>query len=368
MLTVVDAEDDLLVAASRSDQRAVAYYVVAMAMRWYSAAADSVRDASLAVGRRLAVPRIPLRDIAGGINGIGKEVVAEAIENLTVELPARSHVSLADRPFVRDGAGVARPFLRGWGGTWTSVVREAVIQGGAIGKSVGAIWEDFYTKSFDDSDWKVVGRGVKLRNNGQILTDVDLLLLREDLLLVVQIKALIGLSNTPYDHWRNRQTVQFGCVQARVAAEFLESHRNALVSICGKRSASGIKHVQPVVLTNIDQLNGWRVDDVPVISEVTRKAICRGSRVDYHDSRSGEVIHTHHFVKREELTTASILQLLQQSIEMQVAAEGTDTTHSTHDIGELTLLMPEFVIQAHANGPPPHEPGPDAWVKAVSQG
>jgi hypothetical protein len=139
------------------------------------------------------------------------------------------------------------------------------------------------------------------------------------------------------------------------------------VSICGKRSASGIKHVQPVVLTNIDQLNGWRVDDVPVISEVTRKAICRGSRVDYHDSQSGDVIHTHHFVKREELTTASILQLLQQSIEMQVAAEGADTTHSIHDIGELTLLMPEFVIRPDANGPPPHEPKPDAWMKGASR-
>jgi hypothetical protein len=131
MLAAVDAEDNLLVAASRSDPRAVAYYVVAMAMRWYSAAADSVRDVPLIVNRRLlAIPPIPLAKNAGCIGGVEKEVVAEAIENLTLELPARSHVSLADRPFVRDGADVARPFLRGGVGTWTCVVREALIQGG----------------------------------------------------------------------------------------------------------------------------------------------------------------------------------------------------------------------------------------------
>jgi hypothetical protein len=367
MLAEVDAEDDLLVVASRSDPRAVAYYVVAMALRWYSAAADSVHHALQSVNRQLLViPPIPLAEIASCIGGVEKEVVAEAIKSLTLELPARSHISLADRPFVRDGAGMVRPFLRGGVGSWTCVVREALIQGGAIGKSVGAVWEDFYAKSFDGSDWKVVGRGVKLRSNGRILTDVDLLLLRDDLLLVMQIKALIGLGNTPYDHWRNRQTIQFGCAQARVAAGFFESDPDALVSICGKRSAARIKHVQPVVLTNIDQLDGWRVDDVPVISEVTRKAICRGARVDYHDSQSGDIVHTHHFVKREELTTASILQLLQQSIEMQIAAEGTDTTHSVHDVGGLTLLMPEFEIRPGLNGAPSHEPKPEIWMKPAS--
>lgn len=362
MLMEVDAEDDLLVAASHFDPRVLAHYVVSMALRWHSAAAESVRLA-FNIGERhvLEMSTIPMDLIARSIGGIDEKVIAEALENLTLDLPARSHVSLENRPFVRDGAGVARPFLQGGVGSWTSVVRESLIQGGAIGKSVGAIWEDFCANSFDGSEWKVVGRGVKLRSNGQTLTDVDLLLLREDLLLVMQIKGLVGLANTPYHHWRNRQTIQLGCSQAQVATNFLRSDLNALVSICGKRSASVIRYIQPVVLTNIHQLDGWRFNDVPVISEVTRKAICRGARVDYRDSHTGAVLHTHHFVSPENLTTESILQLMQQSIEMQIAAEGTETSHSVHDVGELRLLMPEFVMRSNSAEVPPHEPSPGAW-------
>ncbi len=362
MLATLDAEDDLLVAASGSDFRALAYYVVAMALRWYGAAAVSLRDVPQVVDRRsLAAAPIPLKDVAAAIKGLDPLALSEAVDCLTLELPARSHTHLIDRPFVRDGADLARPFLRSSVGTWTAVVRAALIQGGALGKSVGAVWEDFLAKSFDGSDWQLVGQGVKLRKDGQTLTDVDLLLVREDLLLVMQIKGLIGMGNGPYDHWRNRQTIQFGCTQARIAAKFLKEEPQSLASICGKRVADSIRQVQPVVLTNIDQLDGWRFEDVPVIGEVTRKAICRGARVDYQD-QNGDVIHTHHIVKPEDLTTATILQLLEQPIEMYVAAEGTETTHRAHSIGGLTLLMPEFVIRDDANDPPSHEPNPSAWV------
>jgi len=359
MLRIVDAKDDLLVAASQFDARTLAYYFVAIAMRWYCLAAGAMRDAPKAPRRRwLESPCIPLREIVKRIGGVDEELLGKVVEDLTVELPARSHVSVADRPFVRDRSGVARPFLGGEVGTWTCIVRKALIQGGAVGKSVGAVWEDFYAQSFDGTDWKVIGRGVKLRDKGQILTDVDLLLLRNDLLLVVQIKALIGIGDSPYDHWRNRQTIQYGCFQARIATTYFEANPQSLVAVCGKRLAAGVKNIQPVVLTNIDQLEGWRVEDVPVIGESTRKAICRGALVDYRSSRSGEVIHTHHFVKHEDLTTASILELLQEPIELRIAAEGSETTHSTHSIGGLTLLLPEFVARHNANGLPAHEPNP----------
>lgn len=364
MLKELDAEDDLLMAASRLDQRVISHYFVSMAMRWYTAAAESV-DLNFQVDDQgfPRVPSIPLMNIEESIGGVDGGAITEAIDNLTVLLPARSHLMLIDRPFVRDGAGRALPFLRGGVGSWTSVVRENLIKGGAIGKSVGALWEDFCASSFDDSDWKVVGRGVKLRSNGQILTDVDLFLLREDLLLVVQIKALVGLGNTPYQHWRNRQTIQLGCVQARVAVDFLKADLDRLVSICGRRSSAQIKHLQPLVLTNVHQLDGWQFNDVPVISEVTRKAICQGAKVDYQESQNGEVIHTHHFVKREELTTAAILQLISQPTEMRIAAEGTGTWHSIHEVGGLRLLMPEFEIRSTESGQPLHEPHPNAFVK-----
>ena len=356
-LMLIDAEDDLLFAASRSDPKIAAYYFVAMALRWYSVTARAIRADLRTKGRRsLASPAIPLAQIACSIDdGADGLWVISALESLTTEFPARTHFALVDRPFVKDGPYVARPFLGGLG-IWNVTVRDSLIQGGALGKDVGAIWEDFYAGSFADSDWRIVGRGVKLKRDGHVLTDVELLLLREDLLLVVQIKAMIGSGATVYDHWKNRQTIELGCSQARIAAEFLEADARTLVSLCGKRAAARVKYVQPVVLTNVHLFDGWTFDNVPVIGEVTRKAICEGAKVEYFDGNSGEVLHTQHFVKREDLTTERILRLLRHPVELDIAAETDEIQHRMERVSDLTFLMPEFAIRKDLKGPPAHEP------------
>jgi hypothetical protein len=356
-LALISADDDLLLAGSRFDSKVVGHYLISMAMRWFASLARVVRVDTRGTHRTSGSPPVPLTLIADCIkDGTDGKWVTTALENLTSELPAKNHCMLLDRPFVRDGLHIARPLFGGELGTWNTVVREVMIQGGALGKDVGAIWEHFYADSFSDSDWEIVGRGVKLRKSGQILTDVDLLLLREDLLLVVQIKALIGSGNTVYDHWKNRQTIEFGCAQAGVAAEFYEADSKALVSLCGKHAAAGIKHIQPIVLTNLDHLDGWSFNDVPVIGEVTRKAICQGSKVEYFDFKTGEVQHTHHFVRREDLTTEVILQMLRQPVEIHIAAEGLEIKHDVHRVGSVTFLMPVFVVRKDLNEPPAHEP------------
>jgi hypothetical protein len=270
----------------------------------------------------------------------------------------RQSLRLVSRPFIKDGSNIARPFLGGDLGQWTVIVRESLIQGGALGKNVGAIWEDFYARCFTDSDWKIVGRGIKLRKDGRILTDVDLLLLREDLLLVMQVKALAGSGATVYDHWKNRQTIELGCQQGRTAAEFLEANAHSLIAICGKRHAVRVKHIQPVVLTNVNHYDGWSFDDVPVIGEVTRKAICEGTKVEFFDAKSGEVIHAQDFVKREDLSTEEILRILRHPVELDIAAETTEVQHHTERVGDLTFLMPEFVSRECLGRPLAHEPNP----------
>lgn len=369
MLRDVGIEDDLLVAASasRSDQRAMAFYAVSIALRWYSIAANALRASPQLSGQQwLAAPPIPLEEIATCLGGLQKEHLSFALQTLTVDLPARSHGSLVNRPFVRDGHQIARPFLSAEIGDWTAVVRETLIQGGALGKTVGSVWEDFYSEGFDGTGWRVVGKGVKLRERGKTLTDVDVLLLRDDLLLVIQIKALIGSSSgNPYENWRSRETVKFGCSQARIAADFLECRSEALIGICGMQAASRIRHVQPVVLTNIKKLDGWRVLDVPVIGPVTLGAICNGEQVDYRNSRSGEVVHTHRFSKREDLTTAAILRMFDEPLEMKIAEEGLETMHHTQKIGGITILRPDFFVATN-KAVSAHEPKQAAVLKAFA--
>ncbi|MRX08131.1 hypothetical protein GJ697_09830 [Pseudoduganella sp. FT25W] len=350
-LILIDAEDDLLLAAAELSPDAQSYYFAAMILRWYTAGANAVSEAYLAMNNGTReIAAIPVGKIIESIeDGADGDRIKNALHAQLSELPAPSHQALVSRPFIRLDESTAMPLLGGHLGVWNVAVRESLIQGGVLGKNFGAIWEDFLAKQFEQSDWKIAGRNVKLKTDGRLITDVDLILLRGDLLLIVQIKAMIGSGITIYDHWKNRQTIQFGCSQAKIAVDFFKSNPGWLVSICGKKSVAEIKYIQPVVLTNVDQLNGWVFDEVPVISELTRKTICDGSKVNYFDGRTGELKHTHHFVKKEDLGSDEILRLIRHSVELDISLESSEVTHREIIIGDCCFLLPEFLMREESD-------------------
>jgi len=325
----VDAEDDLLALAGASvaDQQYATYYLSAMCLRWFELAAAAVRQV-LSPGRRrlLSAPPIPVHSIKNIIERGGGVNAAETINDLLSTLPVRSHYELVRRPFLRLPDGETRCLPRGGYSPWATTVRETLISGGAIGDAYGRMWEMFYTRSFEESDWLVVGRNLKLRCEGQTTTEVDLLLKKDDLLLVVEVKALIGSGVTAYDHWRNRQTIELGCRQAAAAAEFIRTRQEWLASVAGRQVAAGVRYIQPLVLTTLGMFDGWHFEGVPVIGEGGRKAITQGAKVDYTDS-SGRVVSTRWITKPEELSTERILWSLNNPLEMLIAPEDL-TPHS----------------------------------------
>jgi len=348
-LILIDAEDDLLIGAGKFDQKIQASYIAGMALGCFAVTGSMVKTAKFPSDRKRIPAAIPLRKIFTMFNN--EALMKEAVERLTLNLPVRSHSLLMKTPYVRDGREMAWPFLGGNFGMWNISVREALIQGGALGKDVGSMWEDFFESNFDKTDWQVIGRGVKLKRHGKILTDIDLMLVIGDLLLVVQIKALIGSGDTSYDHWKNRQVIEAGCRQARIVADYLSEDRSKLVSICGRRRAESIRIIQPVVLTNVAQLQGWNHLNVPVISESTRKAICRGSKVDYFNSSTGELVHTKVFVGPDELSTNEILRLIREPIELKIAAEKPEVVYRFDQFGSVSFYLPEFAMNPDAFEP-----------------
>lgn len=352
-LVIIDAEDDLLFVASKGDKRVQAYYLAGMTLTCFAIAGQVVRDARRRTGVAMQVMAIPLTRIQNGGLFIGTEssFISEGLMALSVTLPLRSHSQLNALPFVRDGNGIVMPFLHGYTGMWNVMVRNALNQGGKLGKDVGAIWEEFQESSFKDTTWRIVGKGIKLRRGGQTVTDIDLLLLRNDLLLVVQIKALNGSADTPYDHWKNRQVVEKGCLQARRSVDFLTENADTLTSICGKRASEEIHVIQPVVLTNIHHLEGLILFDVPVIGEATRKSICRGSAVDYITS-DGQKVHSHVFVAPDQLDTNEILRLLKEPVELLIAPERPETMYRVERLGGIEFSLPDFLTVSTPFQPP----------------
>lgn len=347
LLRQIDAEDDLLMVASGQGPRAAMLYHMSMALRWSSMAGAAIASKLPGEARRKFADEILLEDLLQDFVSPEESTAAQAAwSDLTIELPASGHFDVLRRPFVRTKPGVVRPIREAGLGMWAAVVRETLIKGGDVGRRYGAVWEEFYAKGFTDTDWTVIGSNIDIVHQGKRLTEIDLLLLRDDLLLVVEIKALTGSGLSPYDHWKNRLVIEKGCRQTLLAADHLRDNPKLLASISNRATAERVRHIQPLVLTNEAMFDGWSHLDVPVAGETIRKAITEGTKVETYDGDTLEVISTQHHLRREDLTTDRILKALRDPIELRIAPEQGAVQHVTLEIGKLKFLIP-----APASGP-----------------
>jgi hypothetical protein len=340
MLLPLDAEDDLLCAASKTPQKILLYYVVAATLHWFTAAAELVRKHSPArFHRALTVPTVKEEAIVAlfGRSPDEQETVRQVLDQLAISLPVRRHFDMTKRPFIRDGARRMRMFCNT--GEWNVAIRELLIQGGELGKDLGRIWEDFIKETFVTRGWDCIGQGVRARDRGRVATDIDLLLVRDGLLLVAQVKAVTGSGSTPYDHWKTRQTIEFGCHQARVAVRMLTADPQRLVSLSDRRTAERIQHIEPVVLTNADTMDGVVCDGVTVLATTSINSITEGARVDYRQE-SGRIVDTRELVAKKDLTRQTILWILRHPIETRITTEQGRSEHIVHQMEGIEWKVP----------------------------
>ena len=343
-LNALDFEDDMLLMSRESYRRISGRYLLSSMLQWSEIAAHAVaKSLPKSAARRFLPAPIALSNLLDDVqNGDWSEVLREAWDEATVALPSASHWDLVRRPFVREAEGVARPLLHGATGKWNAAIRERLLHGGALAKEVGARWEEHFADRFRESGWEVIGQGVKLRSGGSVLTDIDLLVAKEDLLLVVQVKALGGAALNPYDHWKHRKVIEKGCWQAGVAHRHLRSDKACIQGVAGRAMAERIRVVEPIVLTNLRLFEGWEHGCVPVLGETLLKSITVGSKVDYVDSESGRIVHTRHLLRPEDLTTETIVKALRSPIELAIAPETGAVAHLTEQVAGITFRIPEF--------------------------
>jgi len=353
ILIKISAEDDLLISASKFSSRTWIYYLISIAMYWYSLAANAVKnEIPFSKRRRFSASSIPLEQIASRIAGIDRNFIDEALKSFTCNLPAPRHYQLVQKPFFKQNTAFAHHIALAESGQWVISIRDALINGGTTGDSYGRIWEDFLHQSFKESDWDLIGRNLKLRENGKTITDIDLLAKRDNLLLIIQIKAMVGVGLSPYDHWRNRQTIELGCRQATTAADFCRRTPQWLESVAGLIKARQIQHIQPLVLTNLNHFDGWKFENVPVIGEVGRKAITQGSKVVYSNAETGKTIAVRSITKPEDLSTERILWALENPVELLISPEQPNTTYKKAIVGGLHFKLPQFEIATVENDIP----------------
>ena len=178
-----------------------------------------------------------------------------------------------------------------------------------------------------------------------MVTDIDIVLARGDVLLVIQVKSVTGCAMNTYDHWKNRNIIEKGCHQARLAADLLRNEPQRLIFLANRALASRIRHIEPVVLTNCLELDRWEHQGAAVLGPVGLDALVAGAQVSYMDTRTGRAIETREFTPRGQMSTESILWILRNSLEPLICPEDGRVEWASAQFEGVRWEMPTFAAK-----------------------
>jgi hypothetical protein len=351
----LDPNDDLLLVAAGPDFPVIEDYIAALSLRWFCDIAEFAAN---------HLPRRMMRELnppVSTIEAIGAMLPLEESQRLRVMVtldeliqdpPVTRHLALIASPFIRlpHSQIVCFPTLNC--ARWPADIRAKWLRKGNVGRRFGNLWEAYAANMLENFGWKILGKGTKLRKNGQVVTDVDLLAFRDGLLLILQIKALAGQGTNPYDHWKNRKIIEEGARQAAAAAACLKTEMHLLWSICPKRAVPDVRLVQSAVLTNLHQFNGWNVGDIPVISRNGLLTILNGAVVT-RQLPDQTILETEHFSSQKTWDENEFVRLMKNPVDWQVAQESLEVTHNCKELEGVRYHIPN-IGQWQLNGDIPH--------------
>lgn len=342
-LDLLDAEDELLLAVAEKDRSILAYYLAAIALRGFVEAAKFVMQHVAKKHRKgLTCPRVPVDEVVELVSNMGapRDLVRAVVETQLLELPASRHFDIVSKPFIRLSTELVvalKPFAPG---NWPTTVRAALVRGGHLAHSYGEIWETFVADTLQGFGWTILERGVKIRRNHQVLTDVDILALGQGLLLVIQFKAVSGSGVNTYEHWKTRRVIVKGAEQASIAAREIRDNPHLLVSLLSsKRVTQAVEHIQPVVITTSPLFTGWSYKDVPIISGGYLMSLLSGAKVEFK-RQDYSTASEQRFAAGNEPTSEEFLQLLKSPFDWQMAGESDNIRHHWVDLGDMRMAFP----------------------------
>lgn len=189
---------------------------------------------------------------------------------------------------------------------WIENIRNNFINGDEISNLIGNKREVIIESIFKEHYWNILGRGMELKENGQTITDIDLLVEKNGLILLIQSKG-IGACTTSYDIWKAKKTIEDGISQANTSIEFIKKNKNFIPNILEKNKIESNKSiiVQPLVVTPNSKFSGWNSNGVPVLSTSNLLDII----IQTQDSRNKKevVVKIEKFLKsNSELTVSQI--------------------------------------------------------------
>lgn len=330
-LTALDVEDELLVAADVDRPLIAAHYAVALMLRCFQATGEVLNGSQKDVVRYTWFEREAVEYLLSNLS-ITPEMASTVIAAHVAPIPRR-HFDLFQRPFVLVSGSVIG--VLGFGGDWPSSLRLMADRHGPLSDRYGRLWERFVEQSLNGCGWRTLGCGIRLKDGGRDLTDIDLLMLKGETVYVLQVKGISNSGLNPFEQWKARAMVEEGVAQAAKAVAWLERNATILPALKGVAYAC----VQPVVVTNVELFNGWQLDGVPIVHLSEVKSWYGGASVRIKNGK-GDTIEVHRFIAGSEPTDAEIRALLAEPLTWRTEEQPEPAAPIVERVRSVTFHIP----------------------------
>lgn len=288
----VDLKGSLLLVALHFEKPVLAHVFAAIYLICHSIVIEQVNKY---IDYKQLVYDVPvdifIEYLANSIIGLERKQAIEAFDTFICTLPNRENQILLSKPFIRlsdtEVVGIL-PLIRAV--HWHKAIQKVFIQGGKPGKLYGHLWEDYIGSIFEQYSWKVLGKCVRVKHQTEMVTDIDLIVEKNGIVLLVQAKA-VNECTTPYERWKTRNTIIKGIRQAQLAKLYIEMNPQKY------KLPQNIAVLQNVVVVPLDEFNGWSNEDVPVISIDYLISMLNGAEFDMVDKDGNVMTHLKYLIK-----------------------------------------------------------------------
>ncbi|RZJ47891.1 MAG: hypothetical protein EOO19_08580, partial [Chryseobacterium sp.] len=199
----LDAEDELLVGMNPDDLEIASAYIIGCILACYSTAASFLKNRSKGHLYTYTFPEIPYNQITRQIDRtfVQGRPITNCLDLFICELPITQHLDLFKTPFIRDRDGKIYS-IDNLSEDWTKWAKSFLMKGGKAADIVGKSWEGYVANILRENHWQKVIQGVKIKKSGKLITDIDILAKRENLLLIVQMKVHYGTGINNFEQWK----------------------------------------------------------------------------------------------------------------------------------------------------------------------
>ncbi|MET3036080.1 hypothetical protein ABXT08_08260 [Chryseobacterium sp. NRRL B-14859] len=346
-LDLLDAEDELLVGTSENHNIDIlSHYIVAAVLTAFTFAANGLKKQLPKKKYQFTYPVLPIIEIKKIISELrlGDKIInSEIIENYISTLPLKRHLDIFKQPYIRDYEDkiFATDFI--YDG-WVASIRTTLTQGGRTADLVGKMWENYIADILKKDGWSNVIEGLKIKENGKILTDIDIVAKKEHVLLLIQLKVYYGTGINSYEQWKFKKKLQHAAHQVKISETFIKKDINILRNHFKKYELQEITYIKPVVMTNCHYYNGWICDNIPIMSVGSLMQIVNGTNVKFM-TKNGNVLSEKKYSNDTKLNINEFLSFIDLPLDWRIGPQKYKIRTHMEDFDNLIFKFPIFEIE-----------------------